>query len=948
MNAARVFTVETVVSKACIISEIPEVAGYIAQEYQSRGIDVDIFEAQQFLSVSQSNRGDEYDYYIFLGVTTIAAYLTLPEYRQGWQSFVEKIGRHVPVYICLPAQYDAYIGNFGSNYHVFFYSEYIGKERGIAPTLDGFLRECGGKHTLTLPGDGLAPYSLLTIEDIEETISKFIFSNSSPAKFYLAPKEPISILSFAYQLRSVVPFRLEIKFADDIPNPPSVDGEKIKESQAKMGSSPSGDYMNYLPAYVGSHLKMVSIKEPAPDISPQEHVGQTEKTTIANRQGQAAYGVRAAVTKNQSPVNSKKSESLPVFVPIEVRRKPHVHLKPLIAHVKNRKPRLSHKYKLIRNSFFVAVSLYIFTLIVAGTITFLTARSLVQSVNNHNFVTARTSTVAKPPAIYLQANLTFLMSLPGVGRIESLRSLNQLMSAYVLALDTSAVASDIAVSGKNIAAYVLGEGEGNIVGDLNVARLQINDMYDKLSLLDGALPSEVPSVVPARYKESYISAKNRIGDARHAVLTSKSLLAVAPSVLGVGDRRKYVILLQNNMELRATGGFIGSFAVVSLENGKLFDEQVYDVYSADGQLKGHVEPPEEIKKYLGEANWYMRDSNWDPDFPTTGRRVEWFLNKTLSQDVQGVIGLNLFTLQDIMRSIGSSHLDDYNEDISADNLFERAEYHAEVNFFPGSTAKKEFLGSLTDVLINKLKSLSPNQLLSVMEAISGSIEEKNTVMAFADSGVDRTFSALGWNGEIREVPCPDLGVTCSQDYAMLVDSNFGVNKANYFVKRNIALDVKIEQDFSVSHTLKVEYTNTAKSSAWPAGPYKNYSRIYLPLGSTVSSVQIGSTILKKDDIKLSTEHNRTIAGFLVEVPLDSTIPVIVVYATPSSLSNKGSGYSLYWQKQPGTSPDSLKVHVSYPTSLEPEIVSPKATFEPGSLGFALSNVTDRRVTIKFK
>ena len=68
------------------------------------------------------------------------------------------------------------------------------------------------------------------------------------------------------------------------------------------------------------------------------------------------------------------------------------------------------------------------------------------------------------------------------------------------------------------------------------------------------------------------------------------------------------------MELRPTGGFIGSYAIMTFDKGRLAEIVVNDVYTADGQLKGHVDPPEPIRKYLGEGGWFLRDSNWDPDF----------------------------------------------------------------------------------------------------------------------------------------------------------------------------------------------------------------------------------------------------------------------------------------------------------------------------------------------
>jgi len=185
------------------------------------------------------------------------------------------------------------------------------------------------------------------------------------------------------------------------------------------------------------------------------------------------------------------------------------------------------------------------------------------------------------------------------------------------------------------------------------------------------------------------------------------------------------------------------------------------------------------------------------------------------------------------------------------------------------------------------------------------------------------------------------------DYAMLVDSNFGINKANYFLKRSLNLDVVINDDLSLAHKLEATYTNTAVSNTWPAGPYKSYTRLYLPQGSIVSSVKVAGERLKSEDIDLSSEHGKTVAGFLLRVPLNSEVKLEVEYQTLDKLAKLKPGYSLYWQKQSGTSADPLNIHLTYPTSLTPKLVSPRGDYQEGTLDFALSNVTDRRITIKF-
>ena len=68
------------------------------------------------------------------------------------------------------------------------------------------------------------------------------------------------------------------------------------------------------------------------------------------------------------------------------------------------------------------------------------------------------------------------------------------------------------------------------------------------------------------------------------------------------------------MELRPTGGVYRQSCSGNLADGRLADFSVEDVYTADGQLKGHVDPPPPISLLLGQEHWYLRDSNWDRIF----------------------------------------------------------------------------------------------------------------------------------------------------------------------------------------------------------------------------------------------------------------------------------------------------------------------------------------------
>src|SRR5688572_2330750 len=97
-------------------------------------------------------------------------------------------------------------------------------------------------------------------------------------------------------------------------------------------------------------------------------------------------------------------------------------------------------------------------------------------------------------------------------------------------------------------------------------------------------------------------------------------------LLGENEEINYVILLQNDNELRANGGFAGSYAVMNMKNGD-FNIRFEDIYTPDGQLIGHVDPPEPIQRAFKQGGLRLRDADWEPDFPTTAKKFSWFFEK---------------------------------------------------------------------------------------------------------------------------------------------------------------------------------------------------------------------------------------------------------------------------------------------------------------------------------
>ena len=412
----------------------------------------------------------------------------------------------------------------------------------------------------------------------------------------------------------------------------------------------------------------------------------------------------------------------------------------------------------------------------------------------------------------------------------------------------------------------------------------------------------------------------QISEARNLILQARQGVALLPELIGLREKQTYLVLLQNNSELRPTGGFIGSYGLLTFNEGQLIDFEVKDIYSADGQLKGHVEPPSDLKKYLGEASWYLRDANWDPDFPTSAARAAWFLEKETGRKVDGVMAINLTFAQQLLKAVGEIELPDYQEKINEANFFERAEYYSEINFFPGSTQKQDFLGSVIRILFEKVKTSEEKTWFALAKNIWPSLKTKDLIFWLAEPQAMKMVTSLGWDGAIKEVKCQTLRNSCLADYLMVVEANVGINKANYFLKRSFSHRLQIKEDQTIQETLRLNYQNTSSSESFPGGRYKSYVRLYTPAGSILKELKIinplngETTEVSEKEIK--EEHGKEVFGFLLEIPIKESRSVEAVWELPQKFTEATEQYLFLLQKQPGINDEAFSFWFVSPANLK--------------------------------
>jgi len=474
-----------------------------------------------------------------------------------------------------------------------------------------------------------------------------------------------------------------------------------------------------------------------------------------------------------------------------------------------------------------------------------------------------------------------------------------------------------------------------------------------LNLLEAQLVGKT-DFLPLSLEQKTELFLEKIDQAQLVLEKSSRLLPDLSWWLGENEPRRYLIVFQNNMELRPTGGFIGSLATLEVSGGKVVQFKVQDVYTVDGQLKGHVEPPLPLKDILGEGGWYLRDSNWSPDFPTSADKISWFYKKETGQEIDAVVALNLESAKKILTQIGEVYLPDFEEKINADNLFAKAEFYSETNFFPGSTQKASFLTALTGQLLAVIQNTPDQVWLPLSTALWESLEEKELLISTTNEKVNQALKVNNWNGQIKSVV---IGRENSVgDFLFPVEANLGVNKANYFLRRSLNLLVEVEEEKKLNHLLQIYYENTSQTTEWPGGEYKNYLRLLLPLGSEINKVvtfdplkgkEQSKKIIPLDKIEKSQEKGKLMIGFLVTVPINSRRVVEIDYSQELKVDQDHWQYLLYLQKQSGLGDTPLTVMFSLPSGLKPLEINRPATLTDQGLIFEGQFNTDWPIAIEF-
>lgn len=425
---------------------------------------------------------------------------------------------------------------------------------------------------------------------------------------------------------------------------------------------------------------------------------------------------------------------------------------------------------------------------------------------------------------------------------------------------------------------------------------------------------------------------------------------IRPGIFGIEEPRIYLILFQDNMELRPGGGAIDSYGILKLDKGKITEFSIHDTADADRELRGHVEPPFAVRRYLPEKHWYLKDSNFDVDFIKSASSSANFLLVETGEKADGVIGVDNSFIKGMLSALGSVYVKSYKQTINEDNFY---------TLMLSNAQEKDFSRSVYEAVITKLAE-EKNSYFLVAQAVSDALLQKHLLLAF-NGNTQNIFTANGWSSSLWDERRENKDSL--NDFLGINEANLGTNGANYFIKRQILQKVTLQDNGNISEELTINYKNDNTTKL--DGNYKNYLRIILPRNISLSEILINGktqkiidaiadpTIYEAENFKApqgleiekTQEENKTIFGFLVEIPAGEIVRIKLKYTLKNETESNGFSYSLKLFKQPGVDSIPYSLSFFYPANLAPVGLSERMVEQDGKVSYSEKIVKDETLTV---
>lgn len=411
----------------------------------------------------------------------------------------------------------------------------------------------------------------------------------------------------------------------------------------------------------------------------------------------------------------------------------------------------------------------------------------------------------------------------------------------------------------------------------------------------------------AQVTELVEKAKAGFASLDSASTTAEKIAPVLPQMLGVGSPRNYLIVAENNAEIRTLGGFSGASGVLTLDNGKIHlngFESTQTLGSSGGPTSKITISNEEMQlfqPYGTTLNYTAGDSFFIPDFPRGSEltRVIWSINHS-GQMVDGVIAADPIFLQYLLQVVGGVTAVDGTQ-VDGTNAAKALLSDVYWKYPKDGKMQDAVFASVASAAFEKLtNNLGSISLTKLGASISRGISEGRLLAWSQNEDEETIFKEIGIAGELPTDPAkPQTGVYVNNysfsklDYYLNLNATKGQAIENGDGTTTYAITVQMENTMTADEEANIpEYVKAHNGSAQSSGQEILYLYLYAPAGGSVSNVSLsnGGSLREGTHNGLKVMYNevRLKPGEKLTVTYNVTVPAegkgkdLAVKVTPTA------------------------------------------------------------------
>ncbi len=460
-----------------------------------------------------------------------------------------------------------------------------------------------------------------------------------------------------------------------------------------------------------------------------------------------------------------------------------------------------------------------------------------------------------------------------------------------------------------------------IVDTIGGVAPKLPELSKEMSLANADLSQIDPNRYPLKFqgkpvRTSIATALDFISQAADITTNAQPILTQAPYLLGVDGERTYLLIFQNDKELRPTGGFITAYSIIKVNKGKISQVTSNDIYNLDLKYKPTIPAPAPLIKYIKgpyilSQNVRLRDMNFAPDYKVSMDQFLTEAQKVGIPKVDGIIAVDTQVLVNILNVTGEVGVSGFgNYSAKSDARCNCPQVIYELESFadiegpviwdpvtgkiilqpPHADNRKKIVGPLMNSILSNALGQPKAKLPDLFKAAFDSLTEKHVLFYLLNPDAQKAAESFDIAGRVKDY---------SGDYLYINDANLGGRKSNLYVTQEVEQTINVKSDGSIEKVVNITYKNPEKQDGWLNSVLPDWVRVYVPKGSQLVSME-GVT----DKANPYEEFGKTVFAGYFELRPQGVAKVTLTYRLPFKVKDlpgfKMGIYNELVQKQPGT------------------------------------------------